>query len=405
MRRTKHDPIITSFLDQDFYKFTMGQAIAHNWPDTWVKYRFKNRSPVSLLPYKDEIQEEINALANLTLTPNEHGYLEDIPFLKRGFTSRLRSLRFDPEMITLGEKDGDIDVTVEADWSEGVWAEIFFLAICNEVYFRNLFSTSGEMAAALNEGDRRLTEKIELLKKANPAEKAKRLGRADFRIMEFGTRRRFSRAWQQHVLTRLIEEVPEYIQGTSNADLARRLAIPVQGTMAHEWLQAHQALTPLQEFQRHALNIWLNEYRGSLGIALTDIIGFNAFLRDFDPLLARSFDGGRHDSGDPFVWGDKLLGHYDKLGIDSKTKIAVWSDGLDFELSLRLWEHFSPAIKTIFGIGTNLSNDTGNKALQVVMKLVEVNHMPVAKISDSSGKGMCESPTFVPFLKELFKIE
>ncbi|MGV3614494.1 MAG: nicotinate phosphoribosyltransferase [Fimbriimonas sp.] len=383
-------PIIRSLLDTDFYKITMAQAVRHRWPRTRVRYRFRNRtSGVNLLPFRSKIEAEIAALGDLRLTEEEHAYLRAIPFLDQGFVDGLRRLRLDPERVHIGERNGDLDIGIEGDWYETIWFEVPVLAIVNEVYARH---QSVDPAI----GPERLRQKVEALRErcAHASPEA-----CELRIMEFGTRRRFSRDWQETVVAEFAERVPDNLQGTSNVDLARRYGIRPQGTMAHEWLQAHQALAPLPDFQRAALDGWLQEFRGSLGIALSDVVGFDAFLRDFDLLLARAFEGARHDSGDPFVWAEKLLAHYRALGLDPRTKTAVFSDGLDLEKCFALWDRFGRDLRLVFGIGTNLTNDVGIRPLQTVIKLVEVDGFPVAKLSDSPGKGMCEVPEFETFLR------
>lgn len=386
-------PILRSLLDTDFYKITMAQAVRHQWPDTRVRYRFRNRTAdVDLRPFAREIQSEVEALADLRLSDEEHAFLAGIPFLSPAFVDGLRRLRLDPSLVRVGEEDGRLDIQIEGDWYDTIWFEVPLLAIVNEVYGHH-------QNASLGTGRERLAAKIASLRDrcANDDPNV-----CDFRIMEFGTRRRFSREWQEYVVMELAREVPNHLQGTSNVDLARRHGLRPQGTMAHEWLQAHQALAPLPTFQRAALDRWLQEFRGSLGIALSDVVGFDAFLRDLDLLLARSFEGARHDSGDPFAWGEKLIAHYESLGIDPHTKTAVFSDGLDLEKCYALWSQFSRRLKLVFGIGTNLTNDVGIRPLQTVIKLVEVNGFPVAKLSDSRGKGMCEVPEFEAFLRKWF---
>jgi len=202
----------------------------------------------------------------------------------------------------------------------------------------------------------------------------------------------------------LMEHVPDFLAGTSNVALAKRYGLKVYGTMAHEYLQACQALAPLHEFQKYALQAWADEYRGSLGIALSDVVGMDAFLRDFDRYFALLFEGCRHDSGDPFVWGDKLVAHYRKLGIDPATKSAVFSDGLTLEKCFQLHHYFKGSIRTQFGVGTHLTNDWDEPALQIVMKMTRCNGQPVAKLSDSPGKTMCPSENFLRYLREVFSL-
>jgi nicotinate phosphoribosyltransferase len=187
--------------------------------------------------------------------------------------------------------------------------------------------------------------------------------------------------------------------------LARALGVPPVGTMGHEYLQAYQALgVRLRDSQTAALEDWVKEYRGDLGIALTDVIGMAAFLADFDLYFAKLFDGLRHDSGDPVAWGEQALAHYARLGVDPHTKRLVFSDGLDITRALGLHRHFADRVPVVFGIGTHLTNDLGPEPLQVVMKLVRVNGQPVAKISDSPGKTQCEDATFLAYLRQVFGV-
>jgi nicotinate phosphoribosyltransferase len=220
------------------------------------------------------------------------------------------------------------------------------------------------------------------------------------RITDLGTRRRFSYDNQRMVLITLKEF--KMLAATSNIFFARELGVPAAGTMAHEYICAHQQLGRVEDCQKMAFQAWADVYRGDLGIALSDTVGFDAFLRDFDLYFAKLFDGARHDSGNPYIWGDRLIGHYKDLRIDPLTKIAVFSDGLNFELIYNLFVRFHRSIKTSFGIGTGLTNDTGYKALQIVMKMVECMGRPVAKVSDSPGKEMCLNPQFEEYVNSIF---
>src|SRR5437764_863320 len=206
-------------------------------------------------------------------------------------------------------------------------------------------------------------------------------------------------------LAELRHELPAIFKGTSNVLLAKDLGLTPIGTMAHEYLQTFQGLgVRLRDFQRAALEAWVQEYRGDLGIALTDVVGMDAFLADFDLYFAKLFDGLRHDSGDPFVWGEKALAHYERLRIDTRTKRLVFSDGLDFDKSIALYHHFADRTQLGFGIGTNLTNDMGLRTLHIVMKLTHANRQPVAKLSDSPGKLLCDDETFLAYLRQVFHV-
>ena len=320
-------------------------------------------------------------------------------FIKSDFVDYLELFQLKRRFITASiDNEGRLDIKVEGPMVQAMMFEIFVLAIVNELYFTRIRSPE-----VLEEGERRLKAKIELLKHYDAAQHP---NDPPFLVSDFGTRRRYSFEWQKHVVEELNKAAPDVFRGTSNVLLAKELGITPIGTMAHEFLQAFQALdVRLRNFQKSALETWVQEYRGDLGIALTDVVGMDAFLRDFDLYFAKLFDGLRHDSGDPYEWGDKAYEHYKNLKIDSKTKMLTFSDGLNLEKAWSLHNYFKDRFQVSFGIGTNLTNDMGQTALNIVLKLVECNGQSVAKISDSPGKTMTDNDTFLAYLRQVFDIQ
>jgi len=390
----QNNQIIQSLLDTDLYKLTMMQVVLHHFPSAEVEYSFKCRTAgVDLMPLAAEIKNEISHLCNLKFTENEIQYLHNIYYLKPDFVQFLKLFQMSEDYVRVGEnKNGELEIKVKGPWLHTILFEVPILAIVEEVYSRHHYAD-----VDFKEGKRKLLDKTNLIKAHPLASKLK--------LMEFGTRRRFSRKWQQHVLEHLNRSVGNNLVGTSNVYLARELRLTPHGTMAHEYLQAFQSLGPrLVDSQKEALETWAKEYRGDLGIALTDVVGVDAFIRDFDRYLAKLFDGVRHDSGCPFEWARKILAHYEKLGIDPKSKTLVFSDGLDLPLAFELLEEFHEKTNLVFGIGTNLTNDVGVKPISIVMKMTQCNGQPVAKISDSSGKTMCEDEAYLSYLKKVFEI-
>ncbi len=296
------------------------------------------------------------------------------------------------EIYPAQDGPGEIEIRIRGPWLHTILFEVPLLAIVNEVYFRNT-----QHGLDLSEGRRRLREKIALLRDTE--------GFQDCRIADYGTRRRFSRAWHEEVVTTLRDGLGRQLAGTSNVWLAWKLGLTPLGTLAHEYLQAHQALGPrLRDSQVAALETWAREYRGDLGIALSDVYGLSAFLRDFDMYFCKLFDGTRHDSGDPFAWGERVLAHYRANRVDPRSKVLVFSDGLDIPKVMRLYQHFHGRCQLAFGVGTNLTNDVGPEPLQIVIKMVRCNGQPVAKISDSPGKNMCDDSAYVAYLRQVFEI-
>jgi len=232
--------------------------------------------------------------------------------------------------------------------------------------------------------------------------KANLIKNTDIKIAEFGGRRRHSVEAQCAALAILKDNCPKNLVGTSNVMFAKDLDLTPIGTMDHGWLQAHQALYRVADSQFMALENWVREYRGDLGIALSDVIGLDAFLHDFDMYFAKLFDGSRQDSGDPCIYADNLIQHYKSMNIDPMTKTIVFSDGLNFEKALMLWQIYKNVIKVSFGIGTHITNDFDFKALQIVLKMTRCNGQPVAKISDSPGKRMCPDQGYEEYVKKVF---
>ena len=387
--------VIQSLLDTDLYKFSMMQVVLHHFPGAVVEYRFKCRSKwANLAPYLDEIRAEIRHLCSLRFRREELEYLRGLRFLKSDFVDLLRLFQLDEGFIEIKhapEVQGGIDITIRGPWLHTIFFEVPVLAIVSEVYFRNTVPRPDEA-----EGMRRLAQKIALVRSYPEPE---------FRVSDFGTRRRFSHAWQARVVETAKRELGAKLTGTSNVFFARQMGMVPLGTMAHEYLQACQAVGPrLRDSQRFAFDKWAEEYRGDLGIALTDVCGMDAFLRDFDLFFCKLFDGVRHDSGDPFEWGEKMIAHYEKMRVDPRTKTFVFSDSLNVPLCIQLYERFKGRCRPAFGLGTNLTNDLGHDPLQVVIKMTRCNGQPVAKISDTPEKTMDFDPSYLAYLREVFAV-
>ncbi len=406
--------IITSLLDTDLYKFTMMQVVLHQFPGAQVEYKFKCRNPaldagghsgINLAAHVSEIRDEIRSLCSLHFQDAELAYLRSMRFIKSDFVDFLGLFRLNEKYITVTPlPSGEIDITIQGPWLHTILFEIPVLAIVNEVYFRNT-----QRVPDFVEGRRRLDLKISQLRDS---------GLSDLKIADYGTRRRFSKAWHDEVLRVLSARlgtaqspgntpgVAGQLAGTSNVLFAMKLGLTPLGTMAHEYLQAAQALGPrLRDSQVFGFESWAREYRGDLGIALSDVYGMNAFLRDFDMYFCKLFDGARHDSGDPFAWGERMIDHYVKNRVDPKTKTLIFSDGLTVPRTIELYQQFRGRCQLAFGIGTNLTNDLGYEPLQIVIKMVRCNGQPVAKLSDTPSKNMCDDEKYLAYLRQVFEIE
>lgn len=387
----KLNPIIRSLLDTDLYKFNMDQVIFHKHTDLIGEYHFKCRNDgVVFTPEMlDEINEQIDHLCTLRFTEDELSYLRSIRFIKPDYVEFLRLWHPIRDYVTTNlSLDGILSIVVRGPLFSAMQFEIYLLEIVNEVYFKMKYSDIWDELIA--SADRKMFEKISKFKD----------GTYNFKFAEFGCRRRLSADWEEHVV-RMFAELTTNMVGTSNVYLAKKYNLTPIGTYAHEFVQMYQGIDsiPLAYTNHYAMQDWYDEYKGDNGTALTDTITTDLFLLDFDRAMCNNYTGVRHDSGDPFVWGDKIIEHYKRYGIDPKTKLLLFSDSLNFDKAQELQNYFSPKAKTSFGIGTFVSNDTCVDPLNIVIKLQSVNGRPVAKLSDVDGKTMSMDKSYTEYLK------
>lgn len=398
----KLNKIINSLLEIDLYKLGMGQAIYHQFSDyktTWT-FKCRNKDVYFTKEMVDEIREQIKAYCNLSFTEDELQYIDNIKWMKGSYVDFLRLWKPRYEDFTI-TNDGECGLSIE---TKGTWLntsmyEIPTLAIVNEVYFRMNYDYD-ELFESFKE---RLNDKYDKLHSGHWYAGT---------FSEFGLRRRLSAEAQELVVEKFshlndtMHCASKFI-GTSNVYLAKKFGLTPVGTMAHEWILAEQG-NPKHNpaYSNHfALNAWVKEYGVLNGIALTDTITTDCFLRDFDMSLSTLFSGVRHDSGDPILWAEKMIKHYKSLNIDPKTKTLLFSDNLDFEKADNIFRKLSKSANIAFGIGTYLSNDTGEaaKPLNIVMKPTIVNGLDVCKLSDVDGKCMCKNPEYIDYLKRSIK--
>ena len=393
----KLKPIIESLLETDLYKFSMGQAIYHQFPDyktTWT-FKCRNTDVKFTAEMIEEIKEQIKAYCELRFSEEELEYLDTIEWFKGSYIDFLRLWhpRYEDFEITT---DADCGLTIDTrgTWLNTSMYEIPTLAIVNEVYFRMAY----DYDHLIESFKQRLEDKYNAL----------RDGKYYLGVFsEFGLRRRLSAEAQELAVQKFATlnkdlKCATTFVGTSNVFLAKKFGVKPVGTMAHEWImcvgQGNHKHNPAYS-NWYALDAWVKEYGVLNGTALTDAITTDCFLKDFQLTYSTLFSGVRHDSGDPIEWGEKMIAHYERLGLDPKTKTLLFSDSLDFERADKIWRHFQGKAKVAFGIGTYLANDTDVEPLNIVMKTTACNGQDVAKISDVEGKGMCKNPAYVHYLK------
>lgn len=393
--------MIKSLLDTDLYKLTMAQYAFHRYPHVPVKYEFKCRTKgIDFQPYLKFIQQSIEEFRQLRFLAEDLSYLQSKPYMKQDFVDYLFGYRNDNNRVDVYiDKDHELHIDVTGTWFSTILMEVPVLAIVNEIYF-TYGKDRKDIEKLQAEGMRRLEAKVAAIKRDAI------LGGRALKVVEFGTRRRHSFENQFNVTKYLLEQAPECLIGSSNVLIAKTLGIEPKGTNGHEHTMFHQAVVRVEDSQKAALQGWQDEYRGltSMGFALADTLGLDAFLRDFDAYFAKLYDGIRQDSGDPIWFYEKMVAHYEKLGIDPKTKSILFSDGLTIDSAIAI-KNKVDKMNPVFGIGTSLSNDLGVEPLQIVMKMTEANGHPVAKISEAKGKTMCNDPVYLAYLKQIFKIQ
>ncbi len=385
----KLEPIVMSLLDTDLYKFNMDQVIFHKHTDLSGVYHFRCRSAgvVFTREMLDEINAQIDHLCTLRFKAEELAYLRSIRFIKNDYVEFLRLWHPIRDYVETRLSDtGELSVVVSGPLFSAMQFEIYLLEIINETYFRMKYDYPTLLKSARERLDRKIRDFNS--------------GKYTFKFAEFGCRRRLSRECEDEMVRRFCTETKNCV-GTSNVYLAMKYDLMPIGTYAHEFVQMYQGIDsiPLAYTNHYALEDWYDEYRGDNGTALTDTITTDLFLLDFNRAMVNNFTGVRHDSGDPYSWGDKIIAHYESYGADPRSKQLLFSDSLDFDRAQALYDYFKDRAKVAFGIGTFCSNDTCEKALNIVIKLQYVNGRAVAKLSDAPGKAMCADPDYLEYLK------
>lgn len=388
---------MSEYLSQglDYYKATMGQLEFEQHPDAEVTFALKNRSadrPLSDYVTPDMLRERLDTLQR-GWQPEEIAYLASLQNQDGDaqFSPAYLDYLVDNELpsVEVGyDENGEITATATGSWPLVTFWETVVMSELNELYFEEKLAREGTNLDALyTEGDRRLSEKIERLRT-----------RPDIKFSDFGTRRRFSYAWQKHVIERVARELPDSFVGTSNIYLAHELGLKPIGTFAHELPMVYSALEdeaggdPLDGHNR-VLQDWQQLYRGDLSTALTDTFTSEFFFADMTSEQAKSWQALRHDSGNPFEFGDRVIDFYREQNINPEQKTIVFSDGLDIDTIIALADYFANKINVTFGWGTTLTNDLGVKPNNIVMKAVAANGRSTVKLSDNEGKHTGDAET------------
>ncbi|GEP91197.1 nicotinate phosphoribosyltransferase [Chitinophaga terrae (ex Kim and Jung 2007)] len=387
--------ILTSILDNDFYKFTMQHAVIKLFPKARARYTFINRGKHAFPPgFAEALKAAVNDMRHLQLTAEEKEYLAiTCPYLDPTYLDFLQGYRYDPSEVYISQHGNDVEVLTSGYWYRTILWEVPLMSLICELYYR----LTGEQRVGDEEVIRITREKIE---------KYKELG---VTVAEFGTRRRYSLDVHRLVVQTLKQYGTGSFIGSSNIYLSMQNGVKPVGTHAHEWFMFHAAKYGFKMANMLGLENWVQIYRGDLGIALSDTYTSTVFFEQFDKKFAKLFDGVRHDSGDPIIFAEKTITHYKKMGIDPLSKTIIFSDGLDYEKVAHIAEHCKGRIGMSFGIGTDFTNDVGQPAMNIVIKMYEAlpENAPrwteVVKLSDTSGK-YTGDPKMITLAREMLDI-
>ncbi|MDM1298786.1 nicotinate phosphoribosyltransferase [Empedobacter falsenii] len=387
--------IIKSIIDNDFYKFTMQFGVTKLYPDVMARYKFINRGEHQFPEgFADELQKEINAMTSLALTKDEKDFFTtNCPYLSPAYLDFLQGYRYDPNEVKITQNGADVEVHVEGYWYRTILWEVPILCLISEIFYK----LTNAQRISNEEITKRTSDKVDLYN---------RLG---VTVAEFGTRRRHSYEVHDVVMKELTNHKGKSFVGTSNVHFAHKYGVKPIGTHAHEWFMFHGARYGFKIANSISLDRWVKVYYGDLGIALTDTYTSDVFFGQFDKKLSKLFDGVRHDSGDPIEFGEKTIAHYEKMGINPLFKTIIFSDGLNSEKVEMITKAFKGRIGLSFGIGTNLTNDTDLKPMNIVMKLTEISSIDikwtgVVKLSDEKNKHT-GTPRMIALAKEMLDLD
>lgn len=386
---------LNSILDNDFYKFTMQNAVVKLFPTQTVKYEFINRGKHHFPNgFDKELRAAVEAMAQLTLSKEEKLYLKTTcPYIDLPYLDFLEGFRYDPSEVHIEQTENELKVWVEGLWYRTILWEVPLLSLISELHY------------VMNEMERDQNDVV-IETSRTKAEKLVELG---VTFAEFGTRRRHSYKVHDLVMRSLIENHNSKFTGTSNVHFAMKYGVKPIGTHAHEWFMFHGAEFGFKMANQLALEHWVDIYRGDLGVALSDTYTTEVFFQQFDKKFAKLFDGVRHDSGDPFEFADKTITHYQTHGINPLFKYIIFSDGLNLEKVEDIKNYCQGKIGISFGIGTNLTNDVGLRPMNIVMKMTAVlgynkEWIPTIKLSDERGK-YTGDPKMINLAKEFLQIK
>ncbi|MEJ2902746.1 nicotinate phosphoribosyltransferase [Pedobacter panaciterrae] len=370
-------PILSSILDNDFYKITMQQGVTRLFPSAKARYAFINRGKHSFPDgFAKALREAVNEMATLQISREEKHFLQvNCPYLDPVYLDFLEGYRYNPEEVHIAQNGDQLEVHVEGLWYRTILWEVPLMSLICELFY------------VLNDSQRISNDEVI----NHTKEKIENYRRLGVTVAEFGTRRRYSYQVHRLVLQALSQYGDGSFIGTSNVHMAMIHKTKPIGTHAHEWFMFHAARYGFKMANATGLEHWVAVYRGDLGIALSDTYTTEVFFKQFDKMFSKLFDGVRHDSGDALLFADKVISHYNSMGIDPRTKTIIFSDGLNYEKVARIADHCRDKIGMSFGIGTNLTNDAGPTAMNIVIKMTEAQPKDgewteVVKLSDEHGK-------------------
>lgn len=145
--------IINSLLDNDFYKFTMQNAVTKLFPTARVRYRFVNRGGHKFPEgFAQALRRQVDMMATLQLSADEKRYFaRKCRYLDPVYLDFLSGYRYDPSEVHIEQQGGDLEVIIEGYWYRTILWEVSLMSVISELYYiMDRPSPGGRRAGARN---------------------------------------------------------------------------------------------------------------------------------------------------------------------------------------------------------------------------------------------------------------
>ena len=384
--------IITHFTDNDLYTFTCQYFVLMNFPRAIMEYNFFDRNNTVYPPgFARELRRQMDDMKKIVITDREIEFMKKkIDFLPDWYYTFLRGYRFNPDEVDIfQDKDNHLHIDIDGFW---------YSTICWEM---PILSTISEMMHIYYGHDLHYNKEKEYFR---AYDKAQEVLDGGVKFADMGTRRRFSFAHQDLVISAMKEcqqnnpDSEGKIVGTSNVWFAMKYDMTPIGTMSHQVISfVEGTMSSPFEVNYVVMDMWSNTFNGNCGIYLNDCFTSKTFLNSLSLRQAKLWDGIRIDSGDNYHEADIMIDKWKSLGIDPMEKNITFSNGLNNKEAIALTKYCKGKCRCSVGQGTFNTCDLDIpdcKPMNIVVKAVcgsiteTRERHPLIKISNDNGKSV-----------------